>query len=63
MDDQRDAGRADTTLRRPAVDPAAGEHGVAELEEPSRRARAVRRAFGGPPAGQPSPATEAKTGS
>ena len=29
---------------------AADEHGVAEIEDLSRRARAVRRAFGGPPA-------------
>jgi hypothetical protein len=30
---------------------AADEHGVAEIEDLSRRARAVRRTFGGPPPG------------
>jgi hypothetical protein len=30
---------------------AADEHGIAEIEDMARQARAVRRAFGGPPAG------------
>jgi hypothetical protein len=30
---------------------AADDHGIAEIEDMSRQARAVRRAFGGPPPG------------